>query len=290
MRWILPLFTCFVFSTAIAQPKLDSLTLDTFADVKIRLEGLGHNMIMSTDENQRLMSGRNFLITLGRSLRIKNSYYYPYDSIKVMSVIYSPDKRFRIFTWNIVLSDETFHYYGVIQLNPEYMKTIKDTTGLKPFYPLIDRSTQIKNPLDTVVGPEHWFGANYYSIIPVEYQKKTYYTILGWNGSTKMSNKKIVEWLSFENNKPVFGKPVFDLNKKKLFTRLVYEFSNSATMTLKYVPKKKYLIIESVVPTRPQDYGHPETYLPDGSYDYMVFNTKTGKWELKGLLKEFDFD
>ncbi len=286
---ILVLFLLFAVSAAKAQ-QLDSLTLDTLKDVSLRLDGLGQKMIMSLDENKRLVSGRNFLITLSRALRIKNSYYYPFDSVMVMSVIYSPDQRFRIFTWNIVLSDETFHYYGVIQLNPDYIKTIKDTSGLKSFYPLIDRSAQMKNPLDTSVGPDFWYGANYYSIIPVEYKKQTHYTLLGWNGATKRSNKKVVEWLTFENNKPVFGKPVFDIKQKKVLQRLVYEFSNSATMALKYVPKKKFLIIEAVVPTRPQDYGHPETYLPDGSYDYLVFNPKTGIWESKGLLKQFDFD
>ncbi|MFN5545246.1 MAG: hypothetical protein ACK49O_08520, partial [Bacteroidota bacterium] len=110
------------------------------------------------------------------------------------------------------------------------------------------------------------------------------------NGHTKMSNKKVVDFLYFEKNKPLFGKPVFDLQKKKPYARLIYEFSNNATQTLKYVPKKKYLIIESVVPPRPQDYGHPETYLPDGSYDYLIFNTKTGIWELMGLLRDFNFE
>ncbi len=144
--------------------------------------------------------------------------------------------------------------------------------------------------MDTVVDANFWFGATYYSIVPVQFKKETYYTLLGWNGATKMSNKKVVEILTFENNKPVFGKPIFDYRKKKNYSRLVYEFSNSATQTLRYVPKKKYLIIESVVPPRQQDYGHPETYLPDGSYDYMMFNTKTGIWELKGLLKDFNLE
>ncbi|MCE2788182.1 MAG: hypothetical protein ACK5FU_04900 [Bacteroidota bacterium] len=288
MKYLL-LFVCLCSLHARAQ-QVDSLTRDTLSDAQIRLEGLGQSMIQSLDEKQRLVSGRNFLITLGRALRIRNSYYFKFDSVKVMSCIYSPDNRFRIFTWNIVLTDETFHYYGVVQLNPEYIKTIKDTSGLKSFYPLIDRSSQIKNPLDTTVGADFWFGANYYSIIPVEYKKQTYYTLLGWNGHTKMSNKKVVDFLYFENNKPLFGKPVFDLQKKKPYARLIYEFSNTATQTLKYVPKKKYLIIEAVVPTRPQDYGHPETYLPDGSYDYLIFNTKTGIWELKGLLRDFNFE
>lgn len=281
---------CLLFALGAKAQILDSLTLDTLREAELRLDGLGNNMIMSFDENQRLVSGRNFLATFGRTLRIKNSYYYKFDSVKVFKCIYSPDNRFRIFTWNIVLNDESFHYYGAIQLNPEYMKTIKDTAGLKSFYPLIDRSKQIKNPLDTVVDANFWFGATYYSIVPVQFKKATYYTLIGWNGHTKLSNKKVVDVLTFENNKPIFGKPIFDLKKKKNYSRLVYEFNNEATQTLKYSAKKKYLIIGSLVPPRQQDYDKPETHLPDGSFDYLMFNTKTGIWELKGLLKDFDLE
>jgi hypothetical protein len=70
---------------------------------------------------------------------------------------------------------------------------------------------------------------------------------------------------------------------------MVFEFSNSASMTLRYEDKRGYLIYESVVPTRAQDKGHPETYLPDGTYDYLIFNKKTGTWiKQQNMLRDFD--
>jgi hypothetical protein len=60
-------------------------------------------------------------------------------------------------------------------------------------------------------------------------------------------------------------------------------------MTLRFEPEKQILVQENVAPTRPQDYGHPETYLPDGSYDFYMFNKKTGTWEKqKDMLKDFN--
>lgn len=290
MRILAVVFLLFVKTVVAQQP--DSLSLDTLHDAELRLSGLGTNMIQSYDENVRMLNARNFLITLSRALRVKNSYYYKFDSINCASFIYSPDDRFRIITWNVVLNNESFHYFGVIQLNPAYLKKIKDTANLRSVYPLIDRSVFIKNPMDTTVGNEFWFGAAYYQIIPITYKSKTYYTLLGWNGATEMTNKKVVEVLYFENNKPLFGMPVFDLKDpryKKPLSRLVFEFNNHASMTLKYAPKKKYLIYESVVPPRPQDYGHPETYLPDGSFDYLL-NIK-GIWQKQaGMLKDFDLE
>jgi len=287
MRYLLLVLGLITF-TAHAQ-QLDSLSRDTLNDLQVRMVGLGERMILSIDENERLTSGYHFLKHMNYALRVQGSYYYKFDSLKSVSIIYSPDNVFRIISWNLVLNDERFHYYGVIQYNPEYYKKIKDTTNLRPFYPLIDRSQKFTNVLDTTVDQNFWWGANYYKIIPVKTKKQTYYTLLGWNGHTALSNKKVVESLYFERNKPMFGAPIFDLHYKRPIKRMVFEFANNATMTLRYEEKKGYLIYESVVPTRPQDQGHPETYLPDGSYDFLLFNKKKGLWEKQeGMLKDFD--
>lgn len=269
--------------------QLDSLTLDTLHDAEIKLSGLGDEMINAPKEEDRFTSAYYFLRTMSRTLRVQGSYHYRFDSMKCASILYAPDNMFRIITWNLVTKTEKFHYYGVIQMNPEYIKKLKDTSNLRSFYPLIDRAEKMKNALDTTVGNEYWYGANYYKIILTNDKKKNYYTLLGWNGNNRMTNKKIVDVLYFENNKPFFGAPIFDLKKKIIFKRLVFEFSNSAIQLLRYSEKKKFLVYENVSPTRLQDYGHPETYLPDGSYDFLIF--KNGKWEKQpGILKDFDLE
>lgn len=272
--------------------RIDSLSLDSLHDLEIRLEGLGRTMITSTDEDERLTSSYHFVKAFVRALRIQNSYFYNFDTIKNISVLTAPDNTFRIITWNLALNNETFRNYGVIQLNPDYIKKVKDTTNLRPYYPLIDKSEKIKNALDTTVTNEHWFGALYYKMEAVTFKKQTYYTLLGWDGNTAMSNKKLVEVLYFENNTPMFGAPVFDLKDtryKKPLSRLVFEYNNSANMVLRFESSPKMLVQENVAPTRPQDHGHPETYVPDGSYDFYKFNKKNGHWEKQpGMLKEFD--
>lgn len=272
--------------------RIDSLSLDSLNDIQFRLLDLGRIMITSSDEQERLTSAYHFVKSFVRALRISNSYFYNFDTIKNISVLESPDNKFRVLTWNLALNNETFRNYGVIQLNPDYIKTIKDTSNLRPYYPLIDKSELFKNALDTTVDNEHWYGALYYKIVANTYKKQTYYTLLGWDGNTKMSNKKIVESLYFENNKPRFGAPIFDLKDKRFkhpLKRMIFEFNNSASMVLRFEPTKSILVQENVAPTRPEDYGHPETYVPDGSYDFYKFSKKTGKWEKQtGMLSEFD--
>lgn len=272
--------------------RIDSLSFDSLNDLEIRLEALGKLMITSSDEQERLTSAYHFVKSFVKALRITNSYFYNFDTIKNISVLPSPDNMFRIITWNLALNNESYRNYGVIQLNPDYIKTVKDTTNLRSYYPLIDRSDYIKNALDTTVSSEHWFGALYYKIIANTYKKQTYYTLIGWDGNTMMSNKKVVESLYFENNEPRFGASIFDLKDKRFkqpLKRMIFEYNNSANMVLRYEPTKNILVQENVAPTRPQDYGHPETYVPDGSYDFYKFNKKTGRWEKQtGMLQEFD--
>lgn len=272
--------------------RIDSLSLDSLHDLEIRLEALGQNMITSRDEQERITSSYHFVKSFIRALRIENSYFYNFDTIKNISVLTAPDNHFRVITWNLALNNEMYRNYGVIQLNPDYMKTIKDTTNLRSYYPLIDKSDKIRSVMDTTVTNEHWYGALYYKIEAVTYKKQTYYTLLGWDGYTAKSNKKIVESLYFENNTPMFGAPIYDIKDKRYkqpLKRLVFEYNNNANMALRFEPTKNILIIENVAPPRPQDHGHPETYVPDGSYDFYKFNKKTGTWDKQeGMLKEFD--
>jgi hypothetical protein len=258
--------------------KIDSLSLDSLRDYEIRLGGLGFSMVRDFDEEVRITSGRNFIRQFGRALRVANSFYYPFDSLKNLMVLYAPDDLFRIFTWNVATNDETFRYFGVIQMNPEKVAKLNKKEELfNSFYPLIDRSDSIGDIFFTTVDQNKWFGASYYKIIKTSFAKKDYYTLLGWDGAGPATNKKIADVLVFNNGKPNFGAPIFDINKKRRYYRMVFEFNNQATIALRYDDKQKYLIYENIVPNKPANAGFVEHYYPDGSFDYLLW--KNGVWQ-----------
>ena len=285
MKKILIILFVYYGINANAQNRFDSLSMDSLHDVEIRLMGLSERMIQSYDEEERLTSGKNFIRTLVRAIKVQGSYYYPFDSLKTVSILHAPDDMFRIMTWNLGTNEEEFHYYGLIQMNPDKIKKIKDTTNLRPYYPLIDRSSRINNPYDTITSADFWWGSTYYQMALNKASKTKFYTLIGWDGNTSRSNKKVVDVLTFQNNLPVFGAPIFDVKGKKLLKRMIWEFSNFATMTLRYEEKKNHLIYENIVPPKPSNVGMYETYLPDGSYDFMAW--KNGKWQITGELKDF---
>jgi hypothetical protein len=267
--------------------KIDSLSLDSLRDYELRLSGLSFNMVRNFDEEVRITSGRNFIRQMGRAMKVKNSFYYPFDSLKNVMIVYAPDMFFRIITWNVATDDERFRYFGVIQMNPEKIaKLNKKQDVFSSYYPLIDRSDSLDNYLFKETNADHWFGAAYYKIVKNTFNKVDSYTLLGWDGAGPETNRKIADYLIFREGEPVFGAPVFDLkiNRKPKFYRMVFEFNNQATMALRYDEKRKILIYENIVPDKPENAAFFEHYYPDGSFDFLLF--KNGIWEKQpGMLE-----
>lgn len=179
--------------------------------------------------------------------------------------MYAPDNQFRIFTWNIMNEDGSYRYYGTIQLN--------SSSALKMF-PLTDYTPFIKNPEDSSFTTQKWLGAQYYKIIK-EGKENPYYVLLGWKGNTVKTTKKIIEVLSFKNDKPVFGLPIFEGNEKTR-KRIVFEYSRQASMLLRYVPEKQLIVFDHLAPRDPKLKADFSFYGPDLTYD--GYQLKNGKW------------
>lgn len=289
MKHIIYLVLVLFFCKTVHAQKIDSLTHDTLRDAEIRLSGLAQKMVTSLDEMTRISSGINFIKTLSRTLKTNNSYFYKFDSLKNVSIVYAPDDYFRILTWNVASDDEHFRNFGVIQMNPTKIKREKKLYNMSEYFPLIDRSDSIENVFYSHTDASHWFGAIYYKIVKTQSQKGTYYTLLGWDGATSKSNKKVADVLMFIDNEPQFGAPIFDLKTKQPLYRMIWEFNNHATMTLRYEEKRKLFIYENIIPPKPDNVGMYETYVPDGSYDYMIWNGRV--WEKqKGMVTDFKMD
>lgn len=285
MKHLIVLFFV-VLAFELGAQKIDSSALDELRDYEIRLSGLGENMVRNYDEATRVTSGKNFIMQLSRALRVEGSFYYPFDSLKNVMKLTAPDGLFRILTWNVATNDEHFRYFGVIQMNPEKIQKLNSVQPVfESFYPLIDRSDSLKRHLFVETGANQWYGANYYKIIKTSLNKNDYYTLLGWDGADSLINRKIADVLQFKEGQPRFGAPIFDLKRKAVFYRMVFEFNNEATMALRYDEKRKYLIYENIVPDKPENSAYADRYFPDGSFDYMIWNKK-GQWEKQPKMLE----
>ncbi len=205
------------------------------------------------------------------------------DSIKGITLATSDDKKIRIFTWNIPLSDGTNKYFGFIQYT-------SDSTIL---IPILSAETVSGDFSQAQLAPKLWYGAIYYKIIPVQIGANQAYTLLGWDGYTFTSNRKIIDMLALDGKGDfVFGLPAFK-TKAGIKSRVVIEYAEKANLLLRYdyqtinIQKRKkivkqdawLIVMDRLIPMQPAMEGMRKYYVPAGdTYDGYIF--KNGYWVL----------
>lgn len=236
------------------------------------MQVLSYKTINDSIEPERYNANYKLIKTLVSALKTPYSFNFSFDSLKTISIQYSPDRRFRIFSWHVMNDDGSYRYYGTIQMNK--------SDGKLEIFPLIDYTHAFKNPSDSITNNEKWYGAQYYKIISVLNRVQTpYYVLLGWKGKTVKSTQKVIEILYFKGEKAIFGMPVFDGEKEKPDQkRIIFEYSRKASMVLNYEAAKETIVFDHLAPPDPKLKGRFELYGPDFSYDgYKLLN---GRWRL----------
>jgi len=233
-----------------------------------------YSFYLNTDSltEDRMISDSAFTKTLVRSLQIKNSFYYPFDSVVGISKLYAPDTSFRIFTWVMAYDDYYVRQRGAIQL--------RTPDGSLKLLPLRDFSEFTNKPLDSVRTRGNWIGAMYYNIIKTQFKGKNYYTLFGFDNNNAMSSMKWIEVMSFnEKNEPIFGGPFFSYEKdsipKPTQYRFNIEFKKGARVLVNYIEDLKMILVDHLV-SEDDDPEHQWTFVPDG--DQEGFKWENGKW------------
>lgn len=230
--------------------------LNVFQDTLIKISA---RVVAAQRDAKKLEVNGSFVKTLVEALKTPNSFSYPFDSLKNVSVIKSSDQAFRIFSWYVLLENGTYRYYGAIQMNTK-------SEPLK-LYPLIDQTENLADP-NTVTNNQKWFGARYYEIVPVTSGNRLpYYILLGWKGNTQTTTKKVIDILSFDKDNLTFGAPVFDGKELKGKNRIIFEYAKSNAMTLKTDLKAGMIVFDHLTSFDPEIKDKFEYYGSDGTFD-----------------------
>lgn len=230
-----------------------------------------------------------FIKLLDEALSIDWKMHHVWQEMEGVSILTSPDKRCRIFTWFIPLSSGNYVYQGVIQ---SYNERQKRYTA----HWLVDQSEKITQPEHALLDANNWFGALYYELIPVSTSSNTYYTLLGWDGHDNLSRRKLIEILSFRSNGiPVFGYHLFRQKNQKN-RRIIFEYSAKTSMALRYdrqayterfrkkgkgiVEKQHFeemIVFDRLMPMHPSMEGQFAFYVPETNIvDGYIF--QNGRW------------
>ena len=271
MKFLSILALCFL-ATLIAPAqsisKADNRNLEKKED---SLKRLAEKIIQGVNPIDRLRADSIFTKVLVRSLKTKNSFHYPFDSLYGISKLYAPDSSFRIYSWQMVINDNVIRQHGAIQM--------KTADGSLKLFPLIDKSDITSNTADTIANNYGWMGAVYYKVILTKHQGTSYYTLLGYDENNIRSNKKTIELLTFKNGEPIFGSRQFSIvsgygyNNK--MARFIMEYKKQASPRLTYDEDLNMIIFEHLVSESNQP-NKKWTLIGDG--DYEGFKWTDGKW------------
>jgi len=269
--FLLPFFLCAITQNNFAQ-KLSSVQKKELAKREDSIKNVAYNIVFAEETEDRFRADSFFVRMLVRSLKIKNSFYYPFDSLITISKLYAPDSSFRIFTWQLKKDAYTYFQHGAIQMRTD--------DGSLKLIPLHDASQFAKHPEDSVRTPNNWIGAIYYRIVMKTFNNKKYYTLLGFDDYSVSSSKKWMEVLTFNSaGEPVFGGPYIsfrdDTARRPSQARYFIEFKKEAGTTFNYNPEMDMIIFDDLI-SESDEPTHKDTYVPDG--DFQGFKWQDGQW------------
>jgi hypothetical protein len=227
-------------------------------------------------EPERYNANSQFIKTLVEALKEPKSFYFEFDSLKTISIVNTPNKKFRIFTWHVLNDDGSYRFYGTIQIN--------STDGKLKLFPLFDHSAFFQNPATQELKTLEWFGAQYYQALEVNQNTiSPYYVLLGWKGKNNNSTQKVIEVLRFVNGIPYFGSAVFDGNSQYAGNkRIIFEYSREVSMYLKYDYNKEQIVFDHLAPINSTFKDDYSKYGPDMTYD--AFQVSKGRLKFQSDL------
>ncbi len=281
MKKMLTLFCLLIVFVAGAQ-QLSPVELKQFKLKQDSLKKFAFDIVNGKDAAVRFRSDSNFTRILVRALIQDKSFNFPFDSLKTISKLYSPDSSFRIFTWQVVKDDDYCRQRGFIQM--------RKPNGTQKFIPLRDASEFTEADADTIANHQWWIGAVYYRIIENEYLGKKYYTLLGYDENNIRSTKKLIDVLWFdEKGVPMFGLPsAFSFAKDSVpkpgMARYLMEYKKDGRARVQYDEEMNMIIFDHLI-SETNEPGKVYTLIPDG--DYEGFQWTNGQW--LHIDKVFDF-
>jgi len=273
-KLFIPAFTAILFLLSSIDASSQLITSADKKKLKIKedsLQQIARFMITDTLEAGRLLAYKDFVPTFIRSLQIKNSFYYPFDSVLGISKLYAPDSSFRIFTWYVEIDDYTGWQRGFIQM--------RTPDGSLKGFRLLDTADYSRQAYFGPRNATNWIGAVYYNIIKTQYQGKNFYTLFGIDHEGLRTQKKWIDVLWFnEKNNPVFGGGFSfkeDSVVKPTQSRYSIEYKKYARTYVNYEPELKMILVDHLV-SETDEPEFPWTFVPDG--DYEGFKWQNGMW------------
>ena len=222
------------------------------------------------DDSDRMMAAMRMEQMLEKWFAQPANFPNDLDSLPYLGQLRSSDGKLLLICWNLVQEEGQLRYHCIAFFRGNKNDAIMVT-------PFEHNDTDWQKITRKSVSPQDWYGALYYRIVTNKRKRKTFYTLLGWDGHNSLTNRKVVDVLNVDGKKMTLGAAMFTQERRPAY-RLVYEYANDATMSLNWDERQKMIVMDHLAPEDGQLKGQYQFYGPDFSYDGLRF--EKGKWVL----------
>lgn len=254
------------------------------------LMSLSDTIIYSNSAFSKINANNTYKKILRNVLNDSLSIFYDFTRLQNLSVVTGPNNQFRIYTWTMILGNSEYDYFGFTQYQRKRKKGFLGNTKIENFvYELTNSSSTIGDDELVKLDSANWWGCVYYNITPSPKKKDKTFILMGWDGFSYASTKKVIETVKFSNKGiPTFGHKVirFDLThgtksspKYQSKARIIFEYSGNVSMTCNYNSNLDMIIFDHLAPSNPALASVKRVYAPDFTYDGLVYEKK--KWIYK---------
>jgi hypothetical protein len=242
---------------------------DMDQSLKTDLKFYGDIMYSAENPVHRARAAQVFNQMVDDYVSEQSAYNCDLSFIDQVTAITPQDSSFTIYTWQVELKDKNYDYFGYIFHQD------------KPYEKLVSQSILDKSMQYETHDAGDWYGALYYNILNIADGE---YLIFGFNANGEFNNAKVADILTFENDKALLGKEIFQDAEDTLTykSKLVISYSEDASVNLNFNPSMDMIVLDHLMQRIGRLPGQGPTYLPDGTYEGYAYND--GKWMYKRKL------
>lgn len=254
------------------------------------LEILSDSLIDAPNDFGKINSNKNYKRILKEVLNDSLSIFYDFSRIKNLSVITAPDRQFRVYTWTLILGKDKYDYFGFTQYQRKIKRGLFGPKKIENIvFELNNKSSSIGDDELVKLNKDKWLGCIYYNVIAAPKKKDKTFLLIGWDGHSYSSTKKIIETVKFSNKgEPFFGHMIirFDIThgtkaepRFQNKSRIIFEYNGNVTMHCNFNINLNMVVFDHLAPSNPVLASVKRVYAPDFTYDGLAYEKKS--WTYK---------
>jgi hypothetical protein len=230
---------------------------EIFDEMKLKVK------VFSQDSSvvKRRAANHRFVQEMVRLVKTGKSWDMPWAELAPVSILITPDLKWRIMSWSVQLEQNSRRHYGCVW-------------GQKGnFFPLIDQmANRFEN--DEVFDNRQWPGAVYYQLLPVtaDQNNKVCYALVGYDAREPFSQRKVLEWLCPDpaQNMVQVGAPLIDYEGRSL-CRWQLSYPRDVQVQLQWDKDRSLVYFDHLISRGSDPSSESFDYIPDGSFDGLVW-------------------